>query len=52
MLDPGDNKIIDRPPTFTLYELDACLNGATMIKIPRLFGFGLDVFVLLKLLRK
>lgn len=31
MLDPGD-KIIDCPPTFTMYEFDANVNGATVLK--------------------
>eukprot|EP01018_Ginkgo_biloba_P040065 Gb_10387 [translate_table: standard] len=41
-LDPGD-KIIDCPPTFTMYEFDAGVNGATVIKVPRLPDFSLDV---------
>jgi hypothetical protein len=43
VLDPGD-KIIDCPPTFTMYEFDAGVNGATVIKVPRLSYFSLDVF--------
>lgn len=31
MLDPGD-KIVDCPPTFTMYEFDAAVNGALVIK--------------------
>lgn len=31
MLDPGD-KIVDCPPTFTMYEFDAAVNGASVIK--------------------
>ncbi|CAM8961823.1 unnamed protein product [Rhodiola kirilowii] len=42
VLDPGD-KIVDCPPTFTMYEFDAAVNGAQVIKVPRTTGFGLDV---------
>jgi histidinol-phosphate aminotransferase len=31
VLDPGD-KIIDCPPTFTMYEFDAAVNGALVVK--------------------
>lgn len=31
VLDPGD-KIVDCPPTFTMYEFDAAVNGAHVIK--------------------
>lgn len=31
MLDPGD-KIVDCPPTFTMYEFDAAVNAAAVIK--------------------
>lgn len=41
-LDPGD-KILDCPPTFTMYAFDAAVNGASVIKVPRLPGFALDV---------
>lgn len=37
VLDPGD-KIVDCPPTFTMYEFDAAVNGALVIK-------GKDPFV-------
>lgn len=30
-LDPGD-KILDCPPTFTMYAFDAAVNGASVIK--------------------
>lgn len=31
VLDPGD-KIVDCPPTFTMYEFDAAVNGALVVK--------------------
>ncbi|KAG5608843.1 hypothetical protein H5410_020124 [Solanum commersonii] len=42
VLDPGD-KIVDCPPTFTMYEFDAAVNGAGVIKVPRNPDFSLDV---------
>ncbi|XP_050385222.1 histidinol-phosphate aminotransferase, chloroplastic-like [Argentina anserina] len=42
VLDPGD-KIVDCPPTFTMYEFDAAVNGASAIKVPRKSNFGLNV---------
>ncbi|GMH00318.1 hypothetical protein Nepgr_002157 [Nepenthes gracilis] len=42
VLDPGD-KIVDCPPTFTMYEFDANVNGAAVIKVPRNFDFSLNV---------
>ncbi|KAL5558474.1 hypothetical protein UlMin_034685 [Ulmus minor] len=42
VLDPGD-KIVDCPPTFTMYEFDAAVNGARVIKVPRKPDFSLDV---------
>ncbi|KAH9297500.1 hypothetical protein KI387_029182 [Taxus chinensis] len=51
VLDPGD-KIVDCPPTFTMYEFDACVNGATVIKVPRLSGFGLDVSGIIEVVKK
>ncbi|CAI0440857.1 unnamed protein product [Linum tenue] len=41
-LDPGD-KIVDCPPTFTMYEFDASVNGAQVIKVPRKPDFSLNV---------
>ncbi|XP_062158106.1 histidinol-phosphate aminotransferase, chloroplastic isoform X1 [Alnus glutinosa] len=42
VLDPGD-KIVDCPPTFTMYEFDAAVNGALVIKVPRKADFSLNV---------
>ncbi|KAF6147850.1 hypothetical protein GIB67_014430 [Kingdonia uniflora] len=42
VLDPGD-KIVDCPPTFTMYEFDAAVNGALVIKVPRKIDFSMDV---------
>ncbi|XP_020981131.1 histidinol-phosphate aminotransferase, chloroplastic isoform X2 [Arachis duranensis] len=42
VLDPGD-KIVDCPPTFTMYEFDAGVNGALVIKVPRKSDFSLNV---------
>ncbi|WCJ29725.1 histidinol phosphate aminotransferase 1 [Euphorbia peplus] len=41
-LDPGD-KIIDCPPTFTMYQFDAAVNGAQVIKVIRNPDFSLNV---------
>ncbi|KAJ7973942.1 putative Histidinol-phosphate aminotransferase [Quillaja saponaria] len=42
VLDPGD-KIVDCPPTFTMYEFDAAVNGALVIKVSRKADFSLNV---------
>ncbi|XP_010244868.1 PREDICTED: histidinol-phosphate aminotransferase, chloroplastic isoform X1 [Nelumbo nucifera] len=42
VLDPGD-KIVDCPPTFTMYEFDAAVNGALVIKVPRQQDFSLNI---------
>ncbi|KAI7996162.1 hypothetical protein LOK49_LG10G02025 [Camellia lanceoleosa] len=42
VLDPGD-KIVDCPPTFTMYEFDVAINRALVIKVPRKPDFSLDV---------
>ncbi|GMJ11527.1 EMBRYO DEFECTIVE 2196, HISTIDINOL PHOSPHATE AMINOTRANSFERASE 1, HISTIDINE BIOSYNTHESIS 6A [Hibiscus trionum] len=42
VLDPGD-KILDCPPTFTMYEFDAGVNAAQVIKVPRKPDFSLNV---------
>lgn len=42
VLDPGD-KIVDCPPTFTMYEFDAAVNDALVIKVPRKPDFSLNV---------
>ena len=41
-LDPGD-KICDCPPTFTMYAFDAAVNGASIVTVPRLPDFQIDV---------
>ncbi|KAF8776649.1 hypothetical protein HU200_003373 [Digitaria exilis] len=42
VLEPGD-EIVVCPPAFTMYEFDASVNGALVIKVPRLPDFSLDV---------
>ncbi|XP_065621392.1 histidinol-phosphate aminotransferase, chloroplastic [Quercus suber] len=42
VLEPGD-KIVDCPPTFTMYEFDAAVNGALVIKVSRKADFSLNV---------
>ncbi|KAL9234634.1 hypothetical protein vseg_009485 [Gypsophila vaccaria] len=42
VLEPGD-KILDCPPTFTMYEFDANVNGAGVVKVPRNADFSLNV---------
>ncbi|KAL2524731.1 Histidinol-phosphate aminotransferase 2 [Abeliophyllum distichum] len=42
VLDPGD-KIVNCPPTFTMYEFDAAVNAALVIKVSRKSDFSLDV---------
>ncbi|XP_043712951.1 histidinol-phosphate aminotransferase, chloroplastic-like isoform X1 [Telopea speciosissima] len=42
VLDPGD-KIVDCPPTFTMYQFDAAVNGALVTKVPRKADFSLNV---------
>ncbi|XP_020578919.1 histidinol-phosphate aminotransferase, chloroplastic-like isoform X2 [Phalaenopsis equestris] len=42
VLDHSD-RIVDCPPTFTMYEFDAAVNGALVIKVPRLSNFSLDI---------
>lgn len=46
-LEPGD-KILDCPPTFTMYAFDAAVNGASVVKVPRLSNFALDVPAILE----
>ena len=45
VLDSGD-KIIDCPPTFTMYVFDAAVNDAKVISVPRLDGFKLDLLAI------
>lgn len=42
VLDPED-KIVDCPPTFTMYVFDADVNDARVVTVPRLDGFKLDI---------
>lgn len=42
VLEPGD-KIVDCPPTFTMYAFDAAVNAALVIKVPREPDFSLNV---------
>lgn len=42
VLDAGD-KIVDCPPTFTMYVFDAAVNNASVVTVPRLEGFRIDV---------
>ena len=42
VLEPGDT-IVDCPPTFTMYKFDAAVNGASVVTVPRLDGFKIDV---------
>lgn len=41
-LDSGD-RIVDCPPTFTMYAFDAEVNDARVVTVPRLDGFRIDV---------
>lgn len=51
VLEPGD-KIIDCPPTFTMYEFDASVNAALVIKVPRLPDFSLDIAQIVKMVEQ
>lgn len=51
VLDPGD-KIVDCPPTFTMYEFDAAVNGALVIKVPRKSDFSLDVELITEVVKQ
>ncbi|GAX79337.1 hypothetical protein CEUSTIGMA_g6778.t1 [Chlamydomonas eustigma] len=42
VLDSGD-KIIDCPPTFTMYAFDADVIDARVVTVPRLDGFKMDI---------
>jgi len=50
MLDSGD-KILDCPPTFTMYAFDADVNDAQVVSVPRLDGFRLDMDGILAAIR-
>ncbi|KAH0897648.1 LOW QUALITY PROTEIN: hypothetical protein HID58_047216, partial [Brassica napus] len=45
VLDPGE-KIVDCPPTFSMYVFDAAVNGAGVIKVPRNPDFSLNTALL------
>ncbi|KAL6007720.1 hypothetical protein ACLOJK_033221 [Asimina triloba] len=51
VLEPGD-KIVDCPPTFTMYEFDAAVNGALVIKVPRKSDFSLDLSCIIEVVEK
>ncbi|GFS42472.1 histidinol phosphate aminotransferase 1 [Actinidia rufa] len=51
VLDP-DDKIVDCPPTFTMYEFDAAVNGALVVKVPRKSDFSLDVEVIVEVVEQ
>ncbi|KAM0875309.1 hypothetical protein ACQ4PT_036855 [Festuca glaucescens] len=51
VLEPGD-KIVDCPPTFTMYEFDASVNAALVIKVPRLPDFSLDIANIVKVVEQ
>ncbi|EPS73147.1 hypothetical protein M569_01606, partial [Genlisea aurea] len=51
VLEPGD-KIVDCPPTFTMYEFDANVNAASVIKVPRKSDFSLDVERILEVVER
>lgn len=51
VLEPGD-KIVDCPPTFTMYEFDASVNAALVIKVPRLPDFSLDIAHIVKVVEQ
>ncbi|OWM86475.1 histidinol-phosphate aminotransferase, chloroplastic-like [Punica granatum] len=51
VLDPGD-KIVDCPPTFTMYEFDAAVNAADVIKVPRKSDFSLNVELIADVVEK
>uniref|UniRef100_A0A7S0V7D7 histidinol-phosphate transaminase n=1 Tax=Polytomella parva TaxID=51329 RepID=A0A7S0V7D7_9CHLO len=42
VLDHGD-KVVDSPPTFTMYAFDADVNDGSVVTVPRLTGFRIDV---------
>lgn len=41
-LRPGD-AVVDCPPTFGMYPFDAAVNGARVVRVPRLPDFSVDV---------
>ncbi|XP_021900783.1 histidinol-phosphate aminotransferase, chloroplastic-like [Carica papaya] len=51
VLEPGD-KIIDCPPTFSMYAFDAAVNGAHVVKVRRKSDFNLDVELIAEVVEK
>ncbi|KAL6341196.1 hypothetical protein AAG906_032312 [Vitis piasezkii] len=51
VLDPGD-KVVDCPPTFTMYEFDAAVNGALVLKVPRNSDLSLNVELIADVVQK
>ena len=37
-----DRKLLDMPPTFSMYGIDACITGTGVVSIPRLADFTID----------
>lgn len=50
-LEPGD-KIVDCPPTFTMYAFDAGVNGASVVTVPRRPDFSLDVLSIINVVKQ
>ncbi|KAJ9698001.1 hypothetical protein PVL29_007214 [Vitis rotundifolia] len=51
VLDPGD-KVVDCPPTFTMYEFDAAVNGALVLEVPRNSDISLNVELIADVVQK
>jgi histidinol-phosphate aminotransferase len=44
----GQDAIVIQPPTFGMYAVSACIQGAAVIEVPLAVDFGLDVAALLR----